>query len=85
MNKELKLLLIKIAQLPKIDQRWLLKQLTTEQRAQFNIHQGECLLTTANRFSKLPLIELSLSTQSASLPNTAKNLMHYPPPDIALI
>ena len=77
-----KSLLIKIASLPKSDQRWLLKQLSSEQQELFNQYQGRNLLKEARRFSQLPLPAIK---ESEVLPQLAQELKTYQPLFIAII
>jgi hypothetical protein len=57
MNNEFKKILLSIAKLPRSDQQWLLKQLTTKQREQFTTLNGHSLLNNALKFRKLPVPE----------------------------
>lgn len=55
MIKQFKQMLVTIARIPSSDQRWIIRQLTTEQLATFNRWQGSKLLKDAQRFRKLKL------------------------------
>lgn len=54
MLRQLKQVLLKIARLPAVDQRWILHQLSAEQRIALQNHQGLEILKAARRFRKLP-------------------------------
>lgn len=53
MDKNFKELLVKIARLPRADQRWILRQLSDDQLSTFNQNQGMELLEEAQRFRNL--------------------------------
>lgn len=85
MNKEFKQLLLKIANLPLGDQRWVLKQLTLDQKRQFTLHQGYSLLSKARRFHKLPISQPPQIQNMEPLPDLCKQLSQEEPLYIAII
>lgn len=85
MNKEFKKLLIKIARLPRSDQRWILKQLNPTQREQFKKLQGNSLLLDAYRFRSLSDSQLEKMDPDSPLPKSYQTLRKKDPLFIALI
>jgi len=86
MNKEeFKKLLLKIAGLSLGDQKWVLKQLTQEQKKQFTFHQGYSLLSKARRFRKLPISQPPQIQNMIQLPELCKELGQKEPIYIAII
>lgn len=80
---KLKPLLLKIANLPLKDQRWLLRQLTPQQRTLFVRNQGPSLLKTARRFAKVPLANGNV--QQPKLPELCQDLNTHSPLYSAII
>ena len=80
---ELKPLLLKIASLPLKDQRWLLKQLTPQQRTCFAQHQGVSLLEKARRFAGIPIPQMK--SAEPMLPDLCSELANQPPLYVAII
>ncbi|MCL9682633.1 hypothetical protein [Legionella maioricensis] len=85
MNNEFKKLLLKIANLPLADQKWVLNQLTPKQLKQFTQWQGDSLLNKARRFRKLPCPQLPQISPSPPLPDLCKQLTQQSPLYIAII
>lgn len=61
MSSELKQILLNMARLPLSDQRWILRQLSSQQLQTFKRYQGLNLLAAAKRFRKLNTKHLTLS------------------------
>ncbi len=84
MNKQFKQLMLRIAALPKRDQRWMLKQLNSQQAHAFAQYNGVHLLKNARRFAALPCLEQPV-VENASLPVFCHALLEQPPLYVALI
>jgi hypothetical protein len=84
MNKNLKQILLKIAQLPQTDQCWINKHLSLKQQEIFNKLKGEKLLQKARRFSKLRTQNLN-SSFTIPLPNYCQHLANQPPLYVAIV
>jgi hypothetical protein len=85
MNKEFKTLLLKIARLPLVDQRWILNQLTPKQQEQFSCWQGESLLLKARQFRKVAYDQANAVPQIKPLPDFCKELRQQAPLYIAIL
>jgi hypothetical protein len=83
MDNQLKQLLLKIAALRIGDQRWLLKQLTPQQKRMFSYHKGTSLLYEARRFANLPLPTNQPS--KPCLPDLCSELKNQSPLFVAII
>lgn len=68
MVNQLKHLLLRLAQLPHVDQRWVLQQLPAAQLTTLNKYDGLRLLKSAQRFKKVRIN--NLPSQQTALPNT---------------
>ena len=85
MNNELKQILLKLAKLPPRDQQWVLKQLNTQQSAQFIQLQGHSLLSAARKFRKLSAPPRPKLQQATPLPQVAQQLHQKDPLYVAII
>ncbi|CAM2806613.1 hypothetical protein [Legionella worsleiensis] len=85
MNHEFKKLLLKIAVLPKKDQRWILSQLTAQQQKQFEQNQGNELLHKAQHFRSLAHIPLKEVVTKPQIPSLCDALKHQDSLYIAII
>jgi hypothetical protein len=85
MNKEFRKLLLKIAALPKTDQKWMLNKLTTSQQQQFERLHGNVLLREAKRFQKLSPVNTAPEKPVIQIPSFCQELMHQEPLYIAII
>ncbi|MFI4962449.1 MAG: hypothetical protein ACHP6H_01180 [Legionellales bacterium] len=85
MNPNFKKLLVQIASLPKLDQNWIIKQLSLEQQEQFTQLQGQELLLKARRFRSLAYAPMPPIAQSQPLPALCKALGEQDPLYIAII
>ncbi|MBL7479152.1 hypothetical protein [Legionella bononiensis] len=85
MNKELKKLLLKIAALPKSDQKWILNQLTANQQKQFELLEGNKLLAKARRFRTLAYEDSVTVNPDLKLPALCHDLKHQDSLYIAII
>lgn len=85
MNKEFKTLILKIANLPLTDQKWVLGQLTTSQLEQFTQWQGNSLLNKARQFRKLPYPKLPQISKTIQLPDVCKELKQQTSLYVAII
>ncbi len=85
MNNEFKKLLLKIANLPLADQKWVLSQLTPKQQELFIRWQGLTLLNKARRFRKLPYPLLPQVVDNPQLPELCQQLNQQAPLYIAII
>lgn len=84
MTSQLKRILLKMIHLPSADQRWILRQLTAEQRDIFQRYHGFDLLEKAQRFRKLHL-ENTTTPESEPLPGYCTLLAMKAPLYIAII
>ncbi|KTD51316.1 hypothetical protein [Legionella quateirensis] len=85
MNKELKKLLLKIAALPRSDQKWILNQLTASQQKQFELLEGKKLLAKARRFRAFAYQDSVKVTPELKLPALCDELKHQDSLYIAII
>lgn len=86
MFNDLKRLLLQIARLPKSDQRWILNQLSAEQHAQLQSHQGMTWLNEAQRFKTLPVPKTTAPVaQEHTLPAFAQTLLLEAPLYAAIV
>lgn len=69
--------------MPLSDQRWLLKQLTPQQKRAFTQHKGTSLLYAARRFANLPLPKSQV--EKPCLPNLCDELKTQSPLYVAII
>ncbi|WP_028388035.1 hypothetical protein [Legionella fairfieldensis] len=79
-----KQILLKIARLPKADQRWIIRQLPTLEKKRFKQIQGEVLLINARRFRKIKTLSQKCATKP-SLPIYYHHLNQYSSLYIAII
>ncbi|CDZ77060.1 hypothetical protein BN59_01339 [Legionella massiliensis] len=84
MTRELKEILVKIAGMPKADQRWILNKLPEQQKTLFKQMQGEQELANARRFSKLPKRTEPLQL-APKVPAYPQSLSPYPSLYIAIV
>lgn len=86
MNKQLKKLLVNIAQLRAKDQLWIINQLSCEQQHQFAQLQGPKLLQQAAKFKRLTAIPTHDTNQlDIILPEFCAELAQHEPLFIAII
>jgi hypothetical protein len=86
MNNTFKNILLKLVQLPRRDQRWVLQQLNSQQREQFNALQGNSLLSDAYKFRNVSYSQqIPQIKQNTTLPKACLTLRQADPLFIAII
>jgi hypothetical protein len=86
MSNPLKQILLKMARLPKSDQRWIISKLSNVEAQRFKQEQGEQLLLDARRFRQLKLdLQPLISRNTQNIPPFQQRLAACPRLYIAIV
>jgi hypothetical protein len=85
MSNVFKTLLLRIAKLTRNDQKWVLAQLSPEQKQQFAMLQGDNLLDCARRFRHIPAESIPPLQKPKALPFFCQTLEKQPPLFVAIL
>lgn len=85
MNNAFKNILLKLARLSDRDQRWVLQQLNPQQRQQFNMLQGNSLLSDAYKFRNVSCTHPIPQIKHTPLPEVCMTLRQAYPLYVAII